>query len=289
MHFYPKISIVTANYNGGEFLEQTILSVISQGYPNLEYIIIDGKSTDNSLAIIKKYDEYISYWVSEPDNGLYHAIQKGFDKSTGELMAYINSDDMYHNKSFFVISEIFSSYKQVNWLQGNPTTFDEFGRTVNVSPTKRWSKYDFFTYNYRWIQQESVFWRRCLWEAVGCKLDTSLKLAGDLDLWLRFFRHDRLYITSALIGGFRQRSKNQLSLESIDEYIDEANSRIKSEVLNTNDKCKVLVYNVLSRVVHFVGLSKIINLGFVTRGFENKYFGFPSLIYFDRLEQKFKL
>ena len=99
---YPKISIVTPNYNGVKYLEQTIVSVLNQNYPNLEYIIIDGGSTDGSVEIIKKYESKLSYWVSEPDMGLYHAIQKGFEKSTGEIMAWINSDDMYVKGSFSI-------------------------------------------------------------------------------------------------------------------------------------------------------------------------------------------
>ena len=98
---WPKISIVTPSYNQGDFLEQTILSVLNQNYPNLEYIIIDGGSTDKSMEIIKKYEKYISYWISEKDNGQADAIKKGFRKSSGEIFAWINSDDNYLYKSFF--------------------------------------------------------------------------------------------------------------------------------------------------------------------------------------------
>lgn len=91
---YPRISIVTPNYNKKEFLEKTILSVLSQGYPNLEYIVIDGGSTDGSVEIIKKYEKDLAFWMSEPDEGMYHVIKKGFEHSTGEIMAWINSDDI---------------------------------------------------------------------------------------------------------------------------------------------------------------------------------------------------
>ena len=129
---YPKITIVTPNYNCEKYLEKTILSVINQNYPNLEYIIIDGGSNDSSIEIIKKYENYLTYWISEPDNGMYEAIQKGFDKSTGEIMAWINSDDMYHKNSFFTVADIFSNFKQVSWLTGANTNYDEFDRTVYV-------------------------------------------------------------------------------------------------------------------------------------------------------------
>ena len=96
---FPKITIVTPSFNQGQYLEETILSVINQNYPNLEYIIIDGGSSDNSVEIIKKYEKHLAYWVSESDEGVCYAIQKGFQKSTGDLMAWINSDDMFHKKS----------------------------------------------------------------------------------------------------------------------------------------------------------------------------------------------
>ena len=86
---YPKISIITPSYNQAKYLEQTMLSILDQNYPNLEYIVIDGGSTDGSIDIIKKYEDRLTYWVSEPDNGLYHALQKGFEKTTGEIVCLI--------------------------------------------------------------------------------------------------------------------------------------------------------------------------------------------------------
>jgi glycosyltransferase involved in cell wall biosynthesis len=92
--YYPKITIVTPSFNQGEFLEETIQSVLNQGYPNLEYIIIDGGSTDKSVDIISKYSKELSYWVSEKDNGQSEAINKGFRKATGEIVTWLNSDDL---------------------------------------------------------------------------------------------------------------------------------------------------------------------------------------------------
>jgi glycosyltransferase involved in cell wall biosynthesis len=296
MNNYPKITIVTPNYNGGEFLEETIQSVLSQNYPNLEYIIIDGGSSDNSVSIIKKYETQLAYWVSEPDKGLYDAIQKGFDKSTGEIMAWLNSDDLYHPKALFIVAELFS-FKGLNWIQGIPSTFDEQGRTVAVSEFKRWSKLDYYLGNFEWIQQESTFWRRSLWETSGSKLATDLKYAGDLELWLRFFRYEKLFVTQALLGGFRQRSKNQLSLDFLDLYIKEAKEKIQYEVENNipvEEKKlieEIKKYNVLVKDVKFVFIKKMINKLFYSKMLKKKrmYFNYPPMIYFDRVKQEFTI
>jgi glycosyltransferase involved in cell wall biosynthesis len=291
---YPKISIVTPNYNGGAFLEETILSVLSQNYPNLEYIIIDGGSSDNSISIIKKYESQLDYWVSEPDNGLYDAIQKGFDQSTGEVMAWINSDDLYHPKSFFTVAEIFSSFSQVNWLQGLPSFFDETSRAVDVAEVKRWSRVDYYLGDFKWIQQESVFWRRSLWKVSGNKIDAEMKYAGDLDLWLRFFRYEELYVTTALLGGFRQRSKGQLSLVFLDEYLQESTDRIEEEVeQNISNEERKLVkrinkYKKQANKIPFkffrIFFNKLIYLILIKNNFR-----YSSVIIFDRMKQEFKI
>ncbi len=218
---YPKITIVTPNYNCEKYLEKTILSVINQNYPNLEYIIIDGGSNDSSVEIIKKYKNYLTYWISEPDNGMYEAIQKGFDKSTGEIMAWINSDDMYHKNSFFTVAEIFTSFSEVKWLTGVNTFYDEFDRTTYVKHSYGHNKYSMFLQPELYIQQESTFWRRELWKKAGSKLNTSLKYAGDFELWLRFNKYSQIYITDSLIAGFRYR-KNQSTQLYMHIYIQES-------------------------------------------------------------------
>ena len=293
---YPKISIITPNFNGEKYLEQTIQSVLSQNYPNLEYIIIDGGSTDNSVEIIKKYESQLAFWVSESDKGLYDAVQKGFDKSTGDIMAWINSDDLYHPKAFFTVAEIFK-FSEVNWLQGIPSIFDEMGRTVAVSGIKRWSKLDYYLGNFKWIQQESVFWRRSLWESAGSKLSTEMKYAGDLELWLRFFRHEKLYVTNALLGGFRQQPEGQLSLNFIGEYMEEARAKIEDEVENNISKeerdivVSLKACNSLLSKVRFTILKKILDKFFNAQILKKKqlHFSYPPMIYFDRIKQEFKI
>jgi glycosyltransferase involved in cell wall biosynthesis len=294
---YPKISIVTPNFNGDAFLEATILSVLGQNYPNLEYIIIDGGSSDNSVEIIKKYQNQLSYWVSEPDKGLYDAVQKGFYKSSGEIMAWINSDDLYHDKSFFSVAEIFCRFEQVNWLQGIPTVFDEKGKTVHVGTLKRWRKLDFYLGDYKWIQQESIFWRRRLWDMSGGDIKTEMKYAGDFELWLRFFRHEKLYATTALIAGFRQCSKGQLSSLFYDEYIEEAENTLKEELdFNLSKEERILLdsirtHNHITQRIKLNFLVKSLNKLFYSGIIKQKKanYGYPQIISFDRLSQSFKI
>ncbi len=228
----PKISIVTPSFNQAGFIEETILSVLDQAYPNLEYIIIDGGSTDGTAEIIKKYEKHLHYWVSEPDAGMYDAVQKGFEKSSGELMAWINSDDLLHRGALNTVSELFSSFPQVDWIQGLPSFFDEQGRIVQTGGLKKWSPFHFYLGDFRWIQQESSFWRRSLWDKAGGQVNRSLKYAGDFDLWLRFFRHASLHSCSALLGGFRLRKSGQLSQTHLREYLAEAKNLLDSELEN---------------------------------------------------------
>ncbi len=110
---YPKISVITPSYNQGQFLEECMKSVLDQNYPNLEYIVIDGGSNDQSVEIIKKYESKLAYWISETDGGQSHAINKGFSHATGDLIAWLNSDDLYYEKSLWKIADIYKRYEDI--------------------------------------------------------------------------------------------------------------------------------------------------------------------------------
>jgi glycosyltransferase involved in cell wall biosynthesis len=121
----PKLSIVTPSYNQGQFLEETILSVLNQKYPNLEYIVIDGGSTDSSVDVIRRYEEHITYWVSERDRGQVHALNKGLARATGDLFAFINSDDVYLPGAFSAAVDHFGRRPGCEWLCGDTVMFGE--------------------------------------------------------------------------------------------------------------------------------------------------------------------
>ena len=286
---YPKISVVTPSFNQARYLEETIQSVLSQNYPNLEYIIIDGGSTDGSVEIIKKYENNLAYWISEPDHGMYYAVQKGFERCTGEIMAWINSDDKYFPGALSIVAEIFTGFPEVYWLTGNPSFFDERGRTIFVNQFRQYSKFDFYSQEIIWIPQESTFWRKSLWERSGSKLDLQMKYAADSELWLRFFRYAQLYSTGSLIGGFRYRSSNQISRNNMQDYLLEAKSKIIIEILKKDDKIKLNIYNILSRIIKLLSKLMIFNSVGLRKKLKLMLFSYPPQIIFNTSTQKFEI
>jgi len=281
---WPKISIVTPSFNMVNYIEDTILSVIGQGYPNLEYIIIDGGSKDGTVDIIKKYEEWITYWISEPDKGMYDAIQKGFDRSTGEIMAYINSDDKYHYNAFFTAATIFSSMEDVEWILGRASFYNEEGSIVDVKDMRKWSKMNYYLGDFKWIQQESIFWRRNLWIKAGSRINSKLKLAGDYELWLRFFRFARLHTVETVFGGFRFRSKDQLSLERLDSYLFEIDEVTELSSLPREDQYAMKKIRFMEK--YLLRIPFIRRMKSLRRNYE-KTFDYPPKIVYDFMQKRF--
>ena len=235
---WPKISIVTPSFNQGEFLEATIKSVLLQGYPNLEYIIIDGGSSDSSKEIIQKYEKYLSFWVSEKDNGMYHAINKGFLRATGEILAWINSSDMLCPWAFWVVAQIFYQNPDIEWLSSLfPIRWAANGMIVNCQSSKGFNK-DLFYLERCHMQQESIFWRKELWNRTGAGIDERFSYAGDVELWARFFEQAELYGVNVPLGGSRYH-KNKISSSSA--YFQEYQRVLKKYKPGAKEKVRAIL------------------------------------------------
>ncbi len=187
----PPISIVMPSFNQGQYLERTLLSVLNQNYPNFEYIVIDGGSCDNSIEIIKKYASHLTYWVSEPDQGQSDAIQKGFKKANGEIIAWINSDDIYWPGALLIIGEYFKKQQDVDVIYGDSYIIDKNDTILREKRSVAFSKWGFLTGAFD-LHQASIFWRKSLYDRVP-GLDRSLHLALDPDLWLQFFQNGAIF------------------------------------------------------------------------------------------------
>ena len=203
----PRISIVTPSLNQGKYIERTIQSILGQKYPNLEYVIIDGGSKDNSVKIIKKYADKLTYWVSEPDKGQFDAINKGFMKTTGEIMTWLNSDDILMPGSLDFVANIFNQLSHIQWISGIPTVIDSRGYVVHLGykPTYLRSLIRLGLYHdagLNVIMQEGTFWRRSLWNKVGASLN-NLDQAIDYYLWKRFAKHAELLPIYTSLAAFR--------------------------------------------------------------------------------------
>jgi glycosyltransferase involved in cell wall biosynthesis len=257
----PKISIVTPSFNQGKFLEETLLSVIGQNYPNLEYIVMDGGSTDSSADIIRKYQDKLTYWVSSPDQGQYDAINRGFARSTGEIMAWLNSDDKFTPWAFQVVSEIFSEHPEIEWLTtAYPLHWDAQGRAVSCGYNGGFGREGFFRgehlpgcgwHSRCYVQQESTFWRRSLWERAGARLDTSFSLAGDFELWARFYKHAELYAVETPLGGFRSHSA-QKTANHMEKYLEQARRAFFLHGGKPPSKAGKFIYSRVAKLINFL-------------------------------------
>src|SRR6185369_5359533 len=182
----PKLSIITPSFNQGRFLEETIRSVLNQGYEPLEYIIIDGGSTDESVDVIKRYEKHLTYWVSEKDRGQVHAINKGLERATGDIFAFINSDDVYLPGAFNAVLSHFEEHPESKWVCGDTIMFGEGHDTQLIRSDVPLSAAHCLSWAYR-APQPGHFWK------------TELVKAGFEERWNYDFDHD-MYVRLLLAG-----------------------------------------------------------------------------------------
>lgn len=206
---WPRISIVTPSYNQGEFIEETIRSLLLQGYPNLEYIIIDGGSTDNSVEIIRKYEPWLAYWVSEPDRGQTQAVNKGFLSSNGEILAWLNSDDTYEKGALFSVATRMAKDSSIDVLYGNVKIIDEDSQKLTELRSVAFNSRAFLYGTVHIAAQSAVFWRRELLFKVGM-LNEDLHFAMDRELLVKFMESGAKFtFLRALLGTYRCHSNSK--------------------------------------------------------------------------------
>ena len=179
----PKISIITPCYNASSFIEQTIRSIISQDYSNFEYIIIDGGSTDGTVEIIKKYEDKITYWISEPDNGQSHAINKGIEKATGDVFNWVNGDDYLEEGALKLVGNYFQDVN-LDVICTSTMLFNENG-SIRVNGPTEFEEGVFHILNSQGLNQQGMFWRMDRIKELN-GVNTKFNYSMDLDLWKRY-------------------------------------------------------------------------------------------------------
>ncbi len=209
MKHSPKISVVTPSFNQARFLEQTIRSVLDQHYPNLEYIVMDGGSTDQSVEIIRKHERHLAHWVSEKDNGQADAIYRGFERSTGEILAWINSDDYYLPHAFEAILSVFHKHRDAELVIGGYVTVDENSAVLQKHPSFVQDHESLLVWGQRTPQMGSFWLRKAFFDVGG--FDRSLKFAFDYDLLLRLTKRRNPLRCNAYLAAFRSHDDSKSS------------------------------------------------------------------------------
>src|SRR5215208_1970372 len=195
------ISVVTPSYNQAHFIEDTIRSVLSQDYPHMEYLIVDGGSTDNTVEIIRKYESRLTWWVSEKDLGQTDAINKGFARAKGDILAWINSDDTYESGAITAAVNYFHAHPEVGMIYGDCNFINERGDVIGKFDSAQ-TNYRLLRQGYTHIPQQTMFFRANLWKQVG-PLDPSFYFAMDYDLWTRISARSEIKYVPQTWANFR--------------------------------------------------------------------------------------
>lgn len=209
----PTISVITPTFNQGAFIEQTIQSVLSQNYPYLEYIVVDAGSTDTTLSILAKYKNSLHY-ISEPDYGQSDAINKGLAIATGDIVAFINSDDYLHPGCLKTVANFFSAHPRARWVTGKCSIVDESKKEVRRSVTGyknfflRFLRYFSVFCIVQFISQPATFWRKSVVADIG-QFDVSLRYDMDYDYWLRIWKKYPLYYIDSYLASYRVHSQSK--------------------------------------------------------------------------------
>lgn len=226
-----RLCMVTTNFNYGDYLDDCMRSIVhARGSDRVDYVVMDAGSTDGSLDIIKKYQPHLKHWQSEKDEGMYHAIEAGFQKSNAPYMGWLNSDDQLAPWAIQTVLDIFDDLPEVRWITSRfPMEARRDGVVTTTTILPGVDNWGFFNGEHvrtlglpstGWIVQDCTFWRRDLWNEVGGTFDHSLKLAADFELWARFIQRTDLYVVPVPLGIYRVQGSNK-AMVGRDTYRDE--------------------------------------------------------------------
>ena len=258
----PRISIVTPSLNQASFLEFTLRSVIEQNYPDIEYIVQDGGSSDGSVEILKRYERLLTRWESLRDGGQAHAINLGFAHATGEIMAWLNSDDLLLPGTLNYIADYFNQHPDVDVIYGHRILIDEMGREIG-----RWILPPHDEEVIRWadfVPQETLFWRRRIWKVIGEAVDEDFEFALDWDLILRFQEAGAKFVRlPRFLGAFRvwphQKTQKAMAKQGAREIailLERYHGRLVSQAEVASQIRGYLVRHIFHRILYELGLSR---------------------------------
>lgn len=248
-----KLSIITPSFNQGQFLETALESVASQGYPSLQHIVIDGGSTDETLLLLQRWADRVQ-WISEPDRGQADALNKGFSRAEGDILAWLNADDFYLPGVLNRVAEVFDTHPEVQWLYGDVQFVDKGGRLLFVKRPGPFNLRKLLYLGVSYIPQPGVFFRRSLLESVG-PLDIHLHHAMDYDLWLRFGQKAPAYYLPQTLSAFRVHSQSKTQ-RGIRHQIQESR-QVRARYLKKPSRLLLLAYDLRVEVSLFlIGVAK---------------------------------
>ncbi|CAN2040984.1 glycosyltransferase [Candidatus Magnetomoraceae bacterium gMMP-15] len=242
---YPKISIITPSYNQSQFLERTILSVLNQNYPNVEFIIIDGGSTDGSVDIIKKYEKYLAYWVSESDQGQSHALNKGFERASGDIFGWLNSDDPYTPDAFKNLYNFYKNYPNIKIFFGDRWIINNMDEILSIEYAFNFNSlhliFDGFT-----MANQAMFWKKDVHDRLGY-FDERLHRSMDYDMMLNLGYNEKakdFFRLSLPLGCFRihnaQKTKGPDEATAAEAYL-----------ITTKNNCQIK-FTALGKILRFL-------------------------------------
>lgn len=248
----PRITIITPVVGDAPHLEATIRSIIYQCYPNLEYIVVGDGADNGRQEILQRYRAHFQWHTCPPGTQLCAALNMAFAKASGEILGWLEPGEMLHTNGLHVIGSVFASLPDVEWITGRPFNFSLSGLPTGMKHLERWSRIRFLAGGNKYIHRDTTFWRRSLWEQAGGSLATEYGLAGEFEMFVRFFRHARLYSVDALIGGYRTHPGNHSATGSHRRYNQICDEIADRELAGVSGAYAAKLFRRLTRIVSHI-------------------------------------